>query len=143
MMNSFFNIGSFHKVLSIYDQFRERNDFRNNPVFHILALKSCIATDSKDRGQSIHSQLNKSLCSDTKVATVLIDFYGHIGDSSTALSIFNQISGKKKDYIMIASIMKCLINNGDPSKALEIHDSFCGKIDDVLHSLALKVGLPS
>ena len=138
MMNSMLNIGSFDRVLSIYDQFRERNDFRNNSVFHILALKSCIATDSKDRGKMIHSQLNKSLCSDTKVATVLIDFYGHFGDSSTALSIFNKISGKKKDHIMIASIMKCLINNGDPSKALEIYDSFCGKIDDVLHSLALK-----
>ena len=138
MMNSLLNIGSFDKVLSIYDQFREDNAFRNNPVFYILALKSCIATNEFNRGKLIHSEVNKSLCSETKVATVLIDFYGHFGDSSTALSIFNHISGKKKDRIMIASMMKCLINNGDPNKALEIYDSFHGKVDDVLHSLALK-----
>ena len=68
----------------------------------------------------------------------MIEFYGHFGDHSTALDIFNTINSRKKDHIMIGTMMKCLMNNQCNQRVLEIYDLYPQFHDSISYSFALK-----
>ena len=68
--------------------------------------------------------IKPSLCNHAKLTTVLLDFYGHFGCHEIGIEIFNNVNHQKKDKVMIASMMKCLINSKEYEKAINLYGEF-------------------
>ena len=121
------------EALMLYDRYHAMND----DVSYILALRACINIDDMEKGKVIHSGIDRKYYS-IKMKSTLIDFYGHFGDISTAINIFDTIDDEQRDNVSINGMMTQFIKNGLNQQCLELHEKYKYLNDDISHLLALK-----
>ena len=93
-------------VLRIYDDYNGRYSDEMNT----MALKSCIQGKYYQKGKDIIKQLNINNVNIHKVEfiTLLIQFYGDIGDIKKAMIIYREFNSAKDDVMNMAILQGCL-----------------------------------
>ena len=131
MMTVLVNANRNIDALSIYDEY---GSFHND-ISHNLALKACTHSESFQRGIQIHRGL-QSL--NMHLSNTLIDFYGHFGDITTAMRIFEGIAISQIDSVSVNNIIKAVVHNEQYQIGLDLYRKYEHLTDDISHVLALK-----
>ena len=141
----------------IIDKFLEisKQINKNKNISLIILIKSCKALLLKNNNNNnmisniidnvLEIELNKNDNDyDIKCLSSLIDFYGFIGDINKAKFIFNKISNKDLnkiiiDSVLVASMMKCLIDNNQYQNAIKLYIKYSTiNHDDITKLLFVK-----
>eukprot|EP01083_Nonionella_stella_P092960 260353_1 len=118
------------KALELYDTYHALND----NVSHLLALKACINLNNIHKGKEIHAHISDA---SIEVLNTLIHFYGHCGDVSEAIEVFNTVPKTMRNSVTYGALMKVFINHDRNKEALELYDkcttdTLCNGVTDLL-----------
>ena len=132
MLSALVSTGNYQQALQFYTQYVPFID----SFSHTMAIKACIGTENIEKGYDIIDKLNNNNSIQSK--NVLIEYYGHFGDISKALNLFNSISMEDKDGISVSAMMAAYIKNEHFDQALDLYHTYYKLNDDISHVLALK-----
>ena len=77
----------FEKVLSLFDEWKEKKDQRSFSMVITQALKACTRLQDLQRGMKIHYSISSDIKGDKFILTSLIHFYSKLSDEVYLLTI--------------------------------------------------------
>ena len=107
---------------------------------HSLAIRACASSKSYEIGKRIHSELRLSDDERSlKLKTQLVDFFGVCGDLENAQLVFDSVGARHRDAVCVGAMLKALVGNSQPERALRLFDSLPSSArDGGIHVLAIK-----
>ena len=137
MMKVFISHCQYTEALKLFDETGDSN----NAITHTLAIKACKGCNDdihRMRGHAMIQKVENRYSDDLLLKNTMIDFYGHFGDISSALRVFESIPNAMKTTSNINAVMTALTENGDYEYALRVYQQYESLQNEVTDLLALK-----
>ena len=150
MMNAFIKHNQSRNALLLFDTVKNNtflvgHSLHKLSYFYSLGIKACIRCNDHSKGLEIHSLLRDQhpmlYRQNHFINTSLITFYGHFGDTQSAVSVFHDAA--HFNVASLNAVMTVLTEHRRHLHALWVYTDFeCehgAKYDDITHLLALKL----
>ena len=132
IMKSLINNDQNERAISIFEAHKDAQ----NDTSKLLFIKAC---SNSGKYEKCHSFILNESDNPHKIEyyTTVIDFYGEFGDVQRSWNVFENIPNGKRNAVSINSMLKCLVNNDEGQRAIELYEQ-CEEHDDTTQLMFIK-----
>ncbi|UJR23443.1 hypothetical protein I4U23_026448 [Adineta vaga] len=111
--------GESNKALKLFEIGLRKHQFQPDYITYISMLEMCKDIKDVDNGRYIHRRIwNSSVRENTRIQTLLMDFYMKCGDVDSAREMFESL--KHRTIVEYNSLMTAYNNNEYPERAIDL-----------------------